>query len=526
MNPLLNALPKQLKEIFSPLSVSQKASLVGLTLLTVGAIAALLFWANRPEYTILFTDLSGTDAAKIRDALQDDKVPYKLESGGSTILVPSDRVYDLRLQLASAGIPSQPGIGYEIFDRTNLGMSDFVQKLNYRRALEGELSRTITSISEVEKARVHLVIPEPSLFKDDEKQPTASVVLKFNGRARLAEDQVRGIATLVARSVEGLDPENITILDSFGNLLSGMKSSDPGMGLSSNQLELQHKVEAYLASKAQTMLDGVLSPGRSIVRVSAELDFQKLERTSEIYDPESAVIRSEERMESTSNEVDVPSTKEENTLSNYEINKTVEHLVNNGGSIKRLSAAVIVDGNYTESTGGKMQYNARAPDEMTALSSIVRGALGLQEERGDVLEISNIAFNKESFNDQAETWAVAEKKDMIITLLPKIILAIVLIVLMMMIRGFLRNNIKTTTATLAPGRAAMLTGGTLRTPQLMPAYPASGSKLPAKVVVPPLEEELSQEAREMVMRREQISEFAKTKPEAATMLLKTWLLEK
>ena len=145
MNPNLRNLPKQFKELFERLSPSQRASLMAITLLTIAAIAALMIWANRPQYTILFTDLGSSDAAKIRDKLQDEKVKYRLQEGGSTILVPSDRVYDLRLQLASGGIPSQPGVGYEIFDRTNLGMSDFVQKLNYRRALEGELARTIMS---------------------------------------------------------------------------------------------------------------------------------------------------------------------------------------------------------------------------------------------------------------------------------------------------------------------------------------------------------------------------------------------
>ncbi len=524
MNPLWRIVPKGLKEIFDRLSVSQKVSLAGLTLLTVLAIIALLTWANRPQYTILFTDLSSSDAAKIRDQLQDDKVPYKLESSGSTILVPSDRVYDLRLQLAAEGIPSQPGVGYEIFDRTNLGMSDFVQKLNYRRALEGELGRTIASISEVEHSRVHLVIPEPALFKDDEKPPTASVVLKFKGRARLTEEQVRGIATLVARSVEGLDPENVTILDSFGNLLSGLKAADAAIGLSSTQMELQHKVETYLANKAQSMLDGVLSPGHSIVRVNAELDFQQIERTSETYDPESAVVRSEERMESVTNEVDSAPSKEENTLSNYEINKTVEHLVNNGGSIKRLSAAVIVDGTYKESTGGKVEYISRTPQEMTSLTGIVRGAIGLSEQRGDVLEITNIAFDKEGFDEKGSSWATAEKKDFIIALLPKVILGIVLLVLMLMVRGFLKHNLKATNNVLEPQPIGL--PGTSSSPaQLMPAY-AGAQQLPTKMRFRPLDEEMTDEAREMSMRKEQISEFAKTKSEIATMLLKTWLLEK
>lgn len=523
MNQFWRTIPKQFKELFDRLSASQKASLVGLTALTVIAVVALLIWANRPQYTILFTDLSNSDAAKIRDKLQDEKVSYRLQNGGSTVLVPSDRVYDLRLQLASEGIPSQPGVGYEIFDRTNLGMSDFVQKLNYRRALEGELSRTITSISEVEAARVHLVMPEPALFKEDEKQTTASVVLKFKGRSRLSEEQVRGIATLVARSVEGLEPENVTILDSNGNLLSGLKMADAAVGLSATQLELQHKVESYLAAKAQSMLDGVLSPGRSIVRVNAELDFQKLERTSEIYDPESAVVRSEERMESVSNEVDAPPTKEENSLTNYEINKTVEHLVSNGGSVKRLSAAVIVDGTYQTGADGKVQYTARSAKEMAALSNMVRGALGLDEPRGDVLEITNIAFDKESFTEQAESWAAAEKKDMIIALLPKALLGIVLVALLLMIRGFLKHNLKLTRSVLEMEPAVLTSGASPA--QLMPAYTGL-QKLPGKVGMKPVEEEITAEAREAAMRKEQIRAFAKAQPEAAAMLLKSWLLEK
>ena len=522
MNPIWRSLPRQFKELFDRLSPAQRASLTAMTLLTVIAIAALMIWANRPQYTILFTDLSSSDAAKIRDRLQDEKVKYHLQEGGSTILVPSDRVYDLRLQLASEGIPSQPGIGYEIFDRTNLGMSDFVQKLNYRRALEGELARTITSISEVEQARVHLVIPEPALFKEDEKQTTASVVLKIKGRTRLAEEQVRGIATLVARSVEGLEPDNVTILDSNGNLLSGMRAADASLGLSSTQMELQNKVENYLAAQAQSMLDGVLGAGRSIVRVSAELDFQKIERTSEIYDPESAVVRSEELMESTTNEVDSSPSKEANSLTNYEINKTVEHLVNNGGSIKRLSTAVIVDGVYKAGADGQVQYAARNAKEMAALGNMVRGAIGLRADRGDVLEITNIAFDKESFESAAADWAAAEKKDFIVALLPKAILGLVLIMLMLMIRKFLHHSLKLTKSVLEMPPAAMTAGGFA--PQLMPGDAAA--RFSGKLFAKTPEGEMSDEAREAALRKKQITEFAKNQPEAATTLLKSWLLEK
>ncbi|HEX7343521.1 MAG TPA: flagellar M-ring protein FliF C-terminal domain-containing protein, partial [bacterium] len=321
--------------------------------------------------------------------------------------------------------------------------------------------------------------------------------------------------------------DNVTILDSNGNLLSGLKTSDASIGLSSTQMELQNKVENYLAAKAQSMLDGVLGAGRSIVRVSSELDFQKLERTSEIYDPESAVVRSEELMESTTNEVDSSPSKEANSLTNYEINKTVEHLVNNGGSIKRLSAAVIVDGVYKAGADGSAaggQYTARSAKEMAALGNMVRGALGFHPERGDVLEITNIAFNKEAFEEQASSWAAAEKKDFIIALLPKAILGLVLIMLALMIRKFLRHNLKLTQSVLELPPAVMTAGGPAA--QLLPGTGAAAPRLSANVAFRSPEEEMSEEAREAAMQKKQITEFARSQPEAATMLLKSWLLEK
>ncbi len=534
MAPSLKAFTGQLKEVFDRFTINQKVSLIALSMVTVLAILALLIWANRPQYTILFSDLSSTDAARIRDQLQDEKVSYRLRNGGSTILVPRARLYDLRLQLAASGIPSQPGAGYEIFDRTNLGMSDFVQKLNFRRALEGELGRTISSLAEVEQARVHVVIPEAALFREDEKETTASVVLKLKGRVRPREDQIRGITVLVARSVEGLEPENITILDSYGNILAGMKAFDPLVGLSSTQLELQHKVESHLASKAQSMLDGVLGQGRSIVRVSSELDFQTIERTSEIYDPESAIVRSEERTESFSSGGGTTQSKEENLLSNYEINKTVEHIIDSGGSILQLSVAVMIDGTYRSGEDGTVEYTPRSEEETASLANMVRGALGIREERGDVLEISNIAFNKEMFTQVSESWAATEYKELAVAVLPKVILGTVLLILIFMIRGFLRrqqniaNHIFAKEKILIPAGEgpAQLMPATYTSTDMAAATPGSivaGKKPPPKVELPPLESEIPEEVRTAKAKREQIIEFTTEKPEIAAGLLRSWI---
>lgn len=528
MAPNLRAIQEQFKATFERFTPTQKVSLITLSAVTVLAILALLIWANRPQYTILYSDLSNSDAANIRDQLQDEKVSYRLKNGGTTILVPKDRVYDLRLQMAAEGIPAQPGAGYEIFDRTNLGMSDFVQKLNYRRALEGELGRTISSLAEVEQARVHVVIPEPALFREDENETTASVVLKLNSRTHLREEQIRGISILVARSVEGLDAENVTILDSYGNLLSGMKSPDPMLGLTSTQMELQQKIEAHLASKAQSMLDGVLGPGRSIVRVSSELDFQTIERTSEVYDPESAVVRSEERTESSTKGDGPQEMKEENSLSNYEINKTVERLIDSGGSILRLSVAVMVDGTYQTAEDGAVQYVPRTPQEMTSLLNMVRGALGLRDDRGDILEITNIAFEKETFAEVKDSWAAAQYKDLLIAALPKVILGAVLFMLLFMLRSFLKRQHSIASRVFQKQRMAV--PGTAGRAQLMPPEEEESSARPvkkalSKVELPALDEEVPEEVQTAKAKKEQLTEFAKKQPEGAAMLIRTWLSE-
>lgn len=527
MAPNLRAIQEQFKATFERFTPTQKVSLITLSAVTVLAILALLIWANRPQYTILYSDLSNSDAARIRDQLQDEKVSYRLKNGGTTILVPKDRVYDLRLQMAARGIPAQPGAGYEIFDRTNLGMSDFVQKLNYRRALEGELGRTISSLFEVEQARVHVVIPEPALFREDEKETTASVVLKLTPRTRLQEDQIRGISILVARSVEGLDAENVTILDSYGNLLSGMKAPDPMLGLTSTQMELQQKVEAHLASKAQSMLDGILGPGRSIVRVSSELDFLTIERTSEVYDPQSAVVRSEERTESSTKGDGLQEMKEENSLSNYEINKTVERLIDSGGSILHLSVAVMVDGTYQTGEDGAMQYVPRTPQEMTSLSNMVRGALGLRDERGDILEITNIAFDKETFTEVKDSWAAAQYKDLLIAALPKVILGAVLFMLLFMLRSFLKRQHSIASHVLQKQRVAV--PGVAGRAQLMPPE-EEPARRPAKrgmpkVELPGLDEEIPEEVQTAKAKKEQLLEFTMKQPESATMLIRTWMSE-
>jgi flagellar M-ring protein FliF len=278
-------------------------------------------------------------------------------------------------------------------------MTDFLQKVNYRRALEGELAKTISQMQEVDGVRVHIVIPERPLFKEDEQPATASVVLKANPARSLTNRQVEGIAYLVASSVEGLEPNRVTILDSRGTMMSrGFPDDggDPG-----DQLELVRSVETYLESKAQTLLDEVLGPGRSVVRVSAVLNFRRIESSTESYDPESAVVRSEERIETTEGD---SGDRSESSVTNFEMGRTVESIANELGNIERLSVAVMVDGKYEEATDqyGEVARNfvQRPASELQTLAGIVRNAVGVDDSRGDYFQIATIAFDRTYLEEQ------------------------------------------------------------------------------------------------------------------------------
>ncbi len=372
----------------------------------IAGIAVIFFWANSISYSVLYSDLESADAGEIANYLNENGVDFKLESGGGTILVSSDDVYRLRIELASQGLPESGHVGYSIFDQSNLGMTEFLQNLNFRRALEGELMNTIMQLKDVHAARVHIVMPKERLFKQDKQEATASVVLKLKRQGGLTKSQLAGITHLVASSVEGLKPENISIIDYDGNLLSSTLQNDPLAGLTASQLEVRKNVEQYLEDKAQTLLDGVIGSGKSIVRVSADINFQQAERTSEIYDPNSPVVRSEEKTSEAQSAQDkqeeTAETKDEKssetTITNYEINKTVEHIINSVGNIDRLSVAVMLDGvnEMAPNADGVMEkvYVPRPQDEIDRISAIVKSAVGFDSQRNDAIEVVNLSFDR------------------------------------------------------------------------------------------------------------------------------------
>ncbi len=254
MNPNLAKLGAQLRDIWNQLGLSQRVSVICATLALIAGLGALAFWSSRAQYGLLYGRLSDGEAAKVIAALDDAKVPYKVGAGGSSILVPAEKVHLMRMQLAGRGIPQGDGVGFEIFDKPNFGISDFVQRANYVRAVQGELSRTISQLDEVESARVMVVLPENRLLLDKDKYATASVFVRVRGNSQLPPQSINSIRFLVANSVEGLKANHVTVVDNLGNVLSENADEDSLTGLTSSRLAARRNLEQYLAKKAQDML--------------------------------------------------------------------------------------------------------------------------------------------------------------------------------------------------------------------------------------------------------------------------------
>lgn len=414
---------QRLREYFGNLSVPQRISYFGGAAIFIGALVFLVYVANRTDYTVLYSGLSQSDMGEISQALKAKKVPYKVSDGN--IEVAKEQVYETRLNLAAEGIPKGAGSGFEIFDQQKLGSTEFVQKINYQRALQGELARTINGMNEVMESRVHLVMPEESLFKDDQKPPSAAVVLKLRPGARIEQKQLQGIVHLVAATVRGLEESHITVMSTDGQVLFKKNAGEQSVQASNAQLERKQKMEEDMRQKVQSMLEQVLGANKVLARVNLDLDLNQVQIAEETFNPDSAVIRSQQRsieandgkepavkgnpdspinLESKllqSNSTQTTETPKagkqfnrQREVVNYEINKTSRQIVQMPGNVKKVSVAVIVDGRYENKGDAKAKpaYIARSAEEMKSIEDLVKKAVGYSDTRGDQITVSNIPF--------------------------------------------------------------------------------------------------------------------------------------
>ena len=421
MNPVLEKIITMFKEM----SMSRKIALGIAVMVVVAGFTTMFVWANKTKLKAAYTQLSKDDAALVVAQLKESNTPYKLTGDGTTIMVPEDIVYDVRLTMAKEGIPKGGGVGFEIFDKNEFGTTEFVQKINKTRAIQGELSRTISAFDEVQTARVMIVMPKDSVFVEEIKKPSASILLELN--ADLEKEQVAAIAHLVASSIQDLTPELVTIVDTAGRILFEGKTQEEQAKISAqNFAEAQYKYkvryEENLTKRIQTMLERIVGKDKAIVRVTSEMDFSKNDMNEEIYDPferGGEFVRSRknraEKVTSDSEEIPTPSSvnpivgdenlgneqnservaKNDDTF-NYEISKRIRETKKPMAVLSRLSVAAVVDGKYenqTDESGNQKQvYVPRSQEEMKQFENIVIKAMGYNESRSDQVSMECFPF--------------------------------------------------------------------------------------------------------------------------------------
>jgi len=507
---------------WSSLKPWQKLSIVGASLLVVSALALAAYWAGKPSYEPLFSALEVEDQSAIVAYLRENRIDYKLDPAANAILVPRDIVYETRLSLAQGGLPKGGSVGYEIFDTTKMGLSEFQQKITYIRALEGELERTIRQIDAVDYAKVNIVIPEQRLFLEQQQPSTASVLVRLKTGMQIGPDQVKSIVHLVSHGVQGLLPENITVVDTSGKVLSDLLDQDlliygqggDGRTVSSVQRELERQQERELENKVRIMLERVFGPGRVVVRIKVDIDFDRRTSSSKEFIPGETgrgVLRSQQNMEETytgtggpiggppGTTTNIPgyavaqqqgTASEYNkteTTNNYEITTRETQQVVTPGTIRRLSASVLVDGDLEQ-------------DRLTELRALVAPALGVDAARGDQLVIQSMKFSTTFADSLAEQLQAQQRMQLIIALV-----AAAVILLLAALAGVLWMRRRRS-------RKAML------------PPPEERKRIPSiqELLSSP---ELLEAQGELAVLEEQLRAYARSKPEEIANLTQDWLAD-
>lgn len=450
---------KTIVDVIAAWSLARKLSLAGVAVVSILLFSLIIMQARVAEYSLLFANLPSRDAAEVVQWLKDRRISYRLEGGGNMIMIPANQVYEVRLELAGTGL-ADAGVGFEIFDTQSFSMTDFTQKVNYRRALQGELTRTITSLAPVEAARLHLALPEKRLFREQQQPATASVIVKLVPGRTLKESQVQGIVHLVAGSVEGLDPEHVTVVDANGRTLSNNRDNEAPGPATPGMLGFQQTIESRLEHRAQTLLERALGIGNALVKVNAMIDFDQRERVEEALNPRGAVVVSEQTMteqggqqitggvpgvvanleEGPGTVTNIPASRTEEIV-NYELSKVVSKTVQSVGSVQNLSVSVLVADRVTPGGPGEAPVTTpRTAQEIQELELMVRSALGINDARGDVISVVSMPFES-SFVDM--TLPEPSAIDRVYPLLPVIRYALLALAALMVYLLFLRPLVRT-----------------------------------------------------------------------------------
>lgn len=520
----------------------------------VGFFFFLMTRLTAPDMALLYNDLSTSDSGRIVGKLETMNVPYELRGNGTSIMVPNDQVLRLRMSMAQEGLPAGGNIGYEIFDKSDsLGTSSFVLNINHLRALEGELSRTIGSLAYVRSARVHLALPKRELFQRDQQEPTASVVLQMNGGRRLDKSEVLAIQNLVAAAVPRLKPARISIIDGQGTLLARGQDGDAASGVGTQTGdEAKTAYESRSVRMVEEMLERILGPGRVRAEVTAEMDFDRISTTSETYDPDGQVVRSTQTVAENSNsresaaatvsvQNNIPtqpapngdgaagaanaSNRNEETV-NYEISRTTKTHVRESGSVKRLSVAVAVDGNYD----AQKAYQPRSPEELAQLARLVKSAVGFDEKRGDSVEVINMRFagGPDSADDGPRPLFGLDKNDYI-RIAEMVTLGIVgILVILLVVRPIVRRFLEALPEAIANSKQMIADS----TASAKPALPGTGPNMlgmapamagDARAMIESTIDMQQVDGRVRESSVKKIGEIVDKHPEEAVNIIRNWM---
>ena len=535
---------------FNQLNPRQKISVaVGVAAL-IALLVSVWMWGQTPDYRILFSNVSEKDGGAIIESLQQLNIPYKFSEGGGAVMVPSNLVYETRLKLATQGLPKGGTVGFELMENQKFGISQFAEQVNYQRALEGELARSVQSIAAVASARVHLAIPKPTVFVKEQQKPSASVVLTLNAGRFLDPAQVSAIVHLISSSVPEMSAKNVTVVDQSGTLLSANTENLSNSGLDASQLKYVHQIEQSYVQRVEAIVAPIVGEANVRAQVTADIDFSQTEQTAETYKPNQdkadGTVRSLQTVDTTnssttaggvpgalSNQPPVPATApivanansannptvtpisahKESTV-NYEVDRTIRHTTLPVGMIKRLSVAVVVNNRKLTDPKGKVSYKPLTDAEKTQINDLVRDAMGFDANRGDTLNVQNAAFNVEkAVVEEIPMWKQPDMIDLAKDAAKYLLIAtIMLIVIFGIIKPALRP-LFTVTAKDDEERhdAAGGTGGGIDITE-GDDFTQSGSDLPQQPTVQPYEQGL-QAARQI----------AQDDPRIVASVIKDWV---
>jgi len=440
----------QMKDFFQGLSAGRKTALILTFVVVVTSFVAMVFWAGEKSYHVLGTNLPAEDATSIMRVLREKKIPFHVENDGRTIKIPPEAVYDLRLELATMGLPQAGVVGYEVFDKQSFGQTSFVQRINQKRALEGELMRTINNLRGVKRSRVHLAMPNKSTFIEDQKRPTASVVLDLEPGIPLSDKQITGISHLIASAIEGMELGDVIIVDANGKMLS-KNTNDPLARQTATMLDFQQKLEGDYEKRITDLLAKVVGEGKVVAKVALDLDFTQQTETQTHYDAEGSAVKSQQKEShvmdgsrpvptgapgaaantpgpaSATPEVRSNTQKQFETT-NYAVPEKVVRSNKQVGAIKRMSVAVLVDGLYTKDPAkgaeAPAQFQKWSDEKLGEFKTVVANSLGLDLKRGDTIEVKNMEFRHEELQDADAQIAAYERRKMMYNLMQYIVIGV------------------------------------------------------------------------------------------------------